>query len=98
MILSRHSRRDFSVRLAVMLPLLGVAENAFSLPAPQSDRNGSLNTCESIHQEVVFKAERKRIYEALTQEKKFGQVTDFIMKGASSEISPEVGGAFSIFG
>jgi len=99
MILSQHTRRDFSVRLAAMLPLLGAADSTFSSSTPEDDRNGISNTCERIHQEVVFKAERKRIYEALTDEKKFSQLTDSIMKGASAaEISHEVGGAFSIFG
>jgi activator of HSP90 ATPase len=48
--------------------------------------------------EVIFKATRKRIYDALTDEKKFSQVTGFIMKDASTEINREVGGSFSIFG
>jgi uncharacterized protein YndB with AHSA1/START domain len=95
---SRYSRRAFSVRVAAMLPVFGMAERAFGLPDSQPDRNGISHTCESIHQEVVFKAARKRVYEALTQEKQFAQVTDFIMKGASAQINPEVGGTFSIFG
>ena len=94
----RHTRRDFPVRFAAMMPLLGGAERALALGDSQSDRNGISHDCERIHQEVVFKAGRKRVYEALTDENKFHQVTDFIMKGASAEISPEVGGAFSIFG
>lgn len=94
----RHSRREFSLRLAASLPVVGMAEKAFGLPQPQADRNGISHTCESIHQEVVFKAVRKRVYEALTDEKRFRQVTDFIMKGASTEISPDVGGSFTIFG
>jgi activator of HSP90 ATPase len=99
MILSRHTRRDFSVRMAAMLPLFGAADSVFGLPDSDSERNGILNACERIHQEVFFKAERKRIYEALTDGKKFSHVTDSIMKGASAaEISHEVGGAFSIFG
>lgn len=96
--LTRHTRRDFPARFAAILPLLGIAKGAFSVPVPQPDRNGISHTCESIHQEVVFKAARKRVYEALTDEKKFSQVTDFIMKGAATEISREVGGTFSIFG
>lgn len=96
--LSRSTRRDFSVRLAASLPVLGFAQKALGSPGPQTDRNGISQTSESIHQEVVFKAPRKRVYEALTDEKKFRQVTDFIMKGASAEISREVGGSFSIFG
>jgi activator of HSP90 ATPase len=78
--------------------VVGVAGNSFGIASPQADRNGISHTCESIHQEVVFKATRKRVYEALTEEKKFSQVTDFIMKGAPTEISPDVGGPFSIFG
>jgi activator of HSP90 ATPase len=96
--LSRQSRRDFAVRLAAGLPLIGIAENAFGVADPQADRNGISHNCESIHQEVVFKATRKRVYEAITQEKQFRQVTEFIIKGASAEISAEVGGTFSIFG
>jgi activator of HSP90 ATPase len=96
--LSRSTRRDFVVRSAAILPALGMATDALGLPRPQTDRNGISHTCESIHQEIVFKATRKRIYEALTEENRFGQVTDFIMKGAAAAISPEVGGAFSIFG
>lgn len=98
MYLTRHARREFPARFAAILPLLGIAKGAFSLPVPQADRNGISRTCESIHQEVVFKAARKRVYEAVTDEKKFSRVTDFIMKGASTEISREVGGTFSIFG
>jgi activator of HSP90 ATPase len=95
--LPRHTRRDVPVRLAAILPLFGIAESAFN-HGTQADRNGISNACECIHQEVAFKAPRKRVYDALTQEKQFRQVTDFVMKGASAEISPEVGGAFSIFG
>ena len=93
-----QTRRDFSMHLAAMLPSIGMAGNALGLASAQVDRNGISHTCESIHQEVVFKATRKRVYEALTQEKQFRQVTDFVMKGASAEISPDVGGAFVIFG
>jgi activator of HSP90 ATPase len=81
-----------------MLPLFGMAGRALSLDDPQAGREGVSHTSESIHQEVMFKATRRRIYEALTQEKEFRRVTDFVMKGASAEISTEVGGAFSIFG
>jgi activator of HSP90 ATPase len=61
---------------------------------------------ESIHQEVAFKANRKRVYEALTDAKQFERVVQLsdAMKtrmppGAPpAQISPEVGGAFSTFG
>jgi activator of HSP90 ATPase len=95
---TRYTRRDFSLRLAAALPVAGMARSAFGLPGPQADRNGISHTCESIHQEAVFKATRKRVYDALTEEKQFSQVMDFIMKGASTKISPDLGGSFSLFG
>jgi activator of HSP90 ATPase len=63
------------------------------------------HAAESIHQEPVFKANRKRIYEALTDTKLFGKIV--MLSGAMAgmppgakpaEISSEVGGAFVIFG
>jgi uncharacterized protein YndB with AHSA1/START domain len=66
------------------------------------------HTAESIHQEAVFKASRKRVYEALTETKQFNKVIELsgVMKsgmlpaGANqpTKISSEVGGAFVIFG
>src|SRR5689334_12475725 len=64
------------------------------------------HTAESIHQEVVFKASRERVYRALTDSKQFEHVVHLsdAMKtrmppGAPpTRISPEVGGAFSTFG
>jgi activator of HSP90 ATPase len=96
--LIRHTRRDFSVGLAAMLPTLGLAKNAFGLADAQSDREGISRTSESIHQEVVFNATRKRVYEAIFEEKQFRQVTNFIIPGASTQISREVGGSFAMFG
>jgi activator of HSP90 ATPase len=63
-------------------------------------------TEESIHQEVAFKASRKRVYETLTDTKQFNKVTELsgaMQSGmplgtAPTEISREVGGAFSLFG
>src|SRR6267143_4100505 len=64
------------------------------------------HTAEAIHQEPVFKASRKRVYEALTDAKQFDKVIQ--MSGAVKsgmakapnppEISREAGGAFSLFG
>ena len=61
---------------------------------------------ESIHHATVFKAGRKRVYEALTDTKQFDQITKLspeMRAGMSlgdkaTEISPEVGGAFTLFG
>ena len=63
-------------------------------------------TAESIHQETVFKASQKRVYEALTDAKQFNEVTKIIaarepaisLEKSPTVISPDVGGAFSLFG
>jgi len=63
-------------------------------------------TAETIHQEPIFKASRKRIYEALTDAKQFNNVVQLsaAMKSgmppgaASTQISHEAGGAFALFG
>lgn len=64
------------------------------------------HTAESIHQEPVFRASRKRIYEALTDSGQFRKVMQLsaAMQSAMSlgnkptEISQQVGGAFTLFG
>ena len=78
--------------------MAAIAQTSIGQSSAQSDRLGISHTSESIHQEVVFKATPKRIYEALTDEKQFKQVMDFVMKGALTQISREVGGPFSLFG
>ena len=62
-------------------------------------------TAESIHQEAVFKAGRKRVYEALTDAQQFAKVIQLsgVMQSMHlgdkpAEISREVGGAFTLFG
>ncbi|HLO00957.1 MAG TPA: SRPBCC family protein [Pyrinomonadaceae bacterium] len=49
---------------------------------------------EPIHQEVVFQTSADRIYKALTDGAEFKEMTG----GAPTEISSDVGGAFSCFG
>jgi activator of HSP90 ATPase len=63
------------------------------------------HTAESIHQEAVFTASRKRVYEALTDAKQFDKVIQLsgVMQSMHlgdkpTEISREVGGAFTLFG
>ncbi len=64
------------------------------------------HSAEAIHQEPVFKASRKRVYEALTDAKQFEKVVmlSAAMKSGMApgakpaEISREAGGAFSLFG
>src|SRR6266403_5614049 len=67
--------------------------------------DGISRTAESIHQEAVFKASRMRVYEALIDTKQFDKVIQLsgVMKsmppgGKPTEISREVGGAFTLFG
>jgi uncharacterized protein YndB with AHSA1/START domain len=62
-------------------------------------------SAESIHQEINFRASRKRVYEALTDAKQFDKVIQIsgVMQsmhlGANpAEISREVGGEFTLFG
>ena len=66
--------------------------------APLPDELGISRNCECIHQEVMIKASHARVYQALTDAKQFSKVTDFSMPGVATAISPEVGGAFSLFG
>jgi len=67
---------------------------------------GISHASEAIHQEVLFNAGRKRVYEALTDAKQFDKVVRLsaamqsgMAPGAKpTEISREAGGAFSLFG
>ena len=105
------TRRDFSVRLVSFYSGLGVAGTAFgSTGSPRTARFAGSeeisHSGEAIHQEVVFKAIRKRVYEALTDTKQFNKVAQLSaamqsgmsLGAAPTEISREVGGAFSLFG
>ncbi len=64
------------------------------------------HSAEAIHQEPVFKVSRKRVYEALTEAKQFRKVMQLgaaAKAGAPldkvpTEISGELGGAFTTFG
>ena len=72
-----------------------------------ADEEGILRAEEAIHQEPVFKASRKRVYEALTDANQFGKVVELsaAMKGGGikvgakmAEIGREPGAAFTLFG
>src|SRR4029077_7799997 len=58
------------------------------------DANGISHTAEAIHQEVVIKADRKRVYEVLTDTEQFRKLSG----GMDTKISREAGGASSLFG
>jgi activator of HSP90 ATPase len=108
MITTSFTRRDFSVRLAALVSGLSLAGSAFGhtgiIRSASLDGSDDVShTCEAIHQEVIFKAERKRVYEALTDAKQFNKVVQLSAAGMSlgnvpTEISREVGGTFSLYG
>ncbi len=88
---------------------VAIAFGSLSLPSTEAGAQGKeelSHTAESIHQEVVFKSSKKRVYQALMDSKQFEQIVQLsdarktmIPTGAPpAKISPEVGGAFSIFG
>lgn len=108
---SKLTRRTFTVRLASLLPAIGAAGSAFASAAfphaQESAGTGEItHTNEAIHQEVIFKASRKRVYEALTDAKQFEKVVQLssavksgmVPPGKPAEISREPGGAFALFG
>jgi activator of HSP90 ATPase len=106
--LSDLTRRDLSVRVASLLGLGSVFSPGSILGFGSGPGLGSgaageedvSRASESIHQEVSLNGSRKRVYEALTDAKKFTTVTSFspVMKAAPAQISREAGGAFSLFG
>jgi len=71
-----------------------------------ADEDGISHAAESIHQEPVFQASRKRVYEALTEARRFDRIvqsSEAVKSGMAlgkrpTEISRQVGGAFTLFG
>ena len=69
--------------------------------APEISRSA-----ESIHFEPVINADRKRVYEALTDARQFNEVVKIAaatdpaisLEAAPTILSPNVGGVFSLFG
>lgn len=94
------TRRDLSLCLLWAMPALALAAEAQTVRRESSapDSNGLARNCECIHQEVRIKASRDRVYRALTDAKQFGEVTELSYHAVATEISPEVGGTFSLFG
>jgi len=95
------TRREVSLRLVSMLSIFGFGGKAKALTSSVLSEGDEIShNCECIHQEVVIKASPARVYQALTDAKQFGKVTEFSIPGAGSSttISPEAGGTFSLFG
>ncbi len=95
------TRRQAIVGVAVTLGGLALG----SMKAWAAAEEEISHSAESIHQEPVFKASRKRVYEALTDSKQFDKVIQLsgVMQSMRlgdkpAEISREVGGAFTLFG
>jgi uncharacterized protein YndB with AHSA1/START domain len=95
------TRRQMIAGAAVALGGIAVG----SIDAWAGAEDGISHTAESIHQEPVFKASRKHVYEALTDAKQFDRVVrlGIAMRGMSAgakptQISGEAGAAFSLFG
>ena len=90
---------------AVGMAIGGVALGSSRGWAKEAEEEIS-HTADAIHQEPVFKASRKRVYEALTDAKQFDKVIQMsaaVKSGMAKapnppEISREVGGAFALFG
>jgi activator of HSP90 ATPase len=100
------TRRQAIVGVAMAFGGLTLGDLALgSTKAWAGSDDGISHTAESIHQEAVFKASRKRVYEALTDSKQFDKVIQLsgVMQAMHlgdkpAEISREVGGAFTLFG
>jgi activator of HSP90 ATPase len=98
---SNPTRRQMIAGVTIALGGLGLASaDAFAQATPEISHSE-----EAIHQEPVFKASRKRVYETLTDAKQFQKVTllsaavqSGMAKGnVPAEITPEPGGSFKFF-
>lgn len=93
-------------RQAIAGVAMAIGGLALGLPKTAAAADEEIShTGEAIHQEPVFKASRKRVYEALIDTRQFDQVVqlsgamkDMAPGSKPTEISREVGGAFSLFG
>jgi len=91
-----------SARLFSTVTVAGIAASTltFAEESAPADSNGVSRNCECIHQEVAINATRDRVYQALTQTKHFSKIVEMGIPGAgaSTVISPHLGGEFSLFG
>jgi len=96
------TRRQLLTRVAVAFGGLAVGSTtAWAQAAEEIAR-----AAESVHQEPVINASRKRVYEALTNAKQFNELTKIVaakepaisVEKSPTVISPDEGGAFSLFG
>jgi uncharacterized protein YndB with AHSA1/START domain len=111
MFTDRFTRRDLVLGLAAIPSALGIATAVKGADIPvaanaAADQEIS-RTAVAIHQEVLLPASRPRVYRTLTDSRAFDRVvrlSDAMTSGMirasarPSQISPRVGGAFSLFG
>jgi len=106
---AKTTRRQALVGVAAAVGALALgARRAAATPGGRVGAGGDeiSRTEESIHHEVVFKANRKRVFALLTETKEFDKVIQQsgVMKSgaplgnAPTAISKEAGGAFTAFG
>jgi activator of HSP90 ATPase len=94
------SRRQILAGVAGSLGGLALAPSI-----ARADSHEISHIAESINQEPTFKVSRKRLYEALTETAQFDKVmrlgaamqSGMALGTAPTEISPQVGGTFTIF-
>ena len=97
------SRRNFSFLSSSAVFAFALSKPTFGVATPEEEVSHS---CETIHQTIVFKASRKRVYEALTDEKVFDKVvkasegmkSGMPLGSKPTQIAREVGGIFTLFG
>jgi activator of HSP90 ATPase len=94
------TRRRVILAASGGVELLGIAGRVWA-----SDASGVSRTAESIHQEPVFTAERRRIFKALTDAKEFTKLQQLSagmetmsLGSKPVEIRPQAGGGFTLFG
>lgn len=97
------NRRLFSVAAGAFATGLGASARAADRPV--ADTLGISNSNAAIHQDVVFKASAKRVYDALTNARQFdrivilsGAMQAMSLKPSPARIDNEPGGAFALFG
>ena len=84
------NRRKFAIAAGTAVAGLLAADKTAK---PAKTKPTEILPATRIHQEAVFKTTPDRVYAALTDAPTFSKMT-----GAPAEISPDPGGAFSLFG
>jgi activator of HSP90 ATPase len=103
-LLTRRDAMRASSAAAAIAALSGLTLTQPAMAARADDEIS--RAAEAIHQETVFKASRKRIYEALTGTEQFNKVTQLsaavqsgmALGSSATKISREEGGTFTLFG